>query len=72
MQLASEEALDKAVDDAIRQCDGDARAAVKAQLVANAYLEAEEVACFAEACPADVVFCGGPGNFSITLQQAAA
>ena len=48
MQFASEEALDNAVDDTIRQCDGDARAAIKALLVANAYLE-EEVARLAEA-----------------------
>lgn len=35
-----DDALEKAVDEAIAECDGDARAAVKALLVANAFLEA--------------------------------
>jgi hypothetical protein len=33
--------LDESVDEAIGICDGDARAAVQALLVANAYLESE-------------------------------
>lgn len=34
-----EDALETAVDEAIAECDGDARASVKALLVANAFLE---------------------------------
>lgn len=32
---------DKAIDEAIAVCDGDARAAIKALLIANAYIEDE-------------------------------
>ena len=34
-----EDALEVAVDEAIAECNGDARAAVRALLVANTYLE---------------------------------
>jgi hypothetical protein len=39
--LESEEILDAAADEAIAACDGDAREAVKALIVANRFLEAE-------------------------------
>ena len=35
------ECLEEAADQAISSCDGDARAAVKALVIANAYLESE-------------------------------
>ena len=38
---ASAPGLDAEVDEAIRMCSGDVRAALRATLVANAYLDAE-------------------------------